>query len=217
MQKIKTLLQILDKTYPELPIPLKHRNAFELLLAVILSAQCTDERVNTVTPHLFPKERPATPLDILELGEQNVKKIIYPCGYYNSKTKAVMGCAQTLAQKDPKKSEIVPSDFEELRSLPGVGAKTAQVVQAQWFKMDTFPVDTHVHRVCNRLGLAHSGKNRDKTERQVKESVPKEYWSKLHLQLIYHGRALCTAYKPKCGECPLREVCEWKEKENYFD
>jgi endonuclease-3 len=205
-KRINDIIETLDQHYPELPIPLKHRSAFELLIAVILSAQCTDARVNTVTPKLFPKSRPATPKDILDLGEEQVKKIIFPCGYYNSKTKAVIGCAQALLGKE------VPSDFEELRKLPGVGAKTAQVVQAQWFKMDTFPVDTHVHRVCNRLGLANSGKNRDKTERQVKASVPKEHWSKLHLQLIYHGRALCTAYTPKCKSCPLHALCPWPNK-----
>ncbi len=204
--KIFETLKLLDKTYPELPIPLKHRNAFELLLAVILSAQCTDVRVNTVTPHLFPKSRPCMPEDILELGEKKVKEIIHPTGYFNSKTTALLGCAQALLGKE------VPSDFEELTALPGVGAKTAQVIQTQWFDMPAFPVDTHVHRVCNRLGLADSGKNRDKTERQVKEIVPKEQWSDLHLQLIYHGRQVCTARKPKCSECPLFEVCEWKEK-----
>jgi endonuclease-3 len=204
--RLESTLKILKDTYPELPIPLTHRSAFELLIAVILSAQCTDARVNTVTPKLFPKNRACTPADILELGEAKVKKIIFPCGYYNSKTKALMGTAQALLGSD------VPSDFEKLTALPGVGAKTAQVVQAQWFNMDTFPVDTHVHRVCNRLGLANSGKNRDKTERQVKALVPKEHWSRLHLELIYHGRALCTAAKPKCHECPLYAECEWKGK-----
>lgn len=206
MKKIHQIIQILNREFPEAQPPLQHRNAFELLIAVILSAQCTDERVNTVTPKLFPTDHPARPEDILALGEETVKKTIYPCGYYNSKTKAVMGSAAALLDKE------VPSDFEELRKLPGVGAKTAQVVLAQWFEQDTFPVDTHVHRVCNRLGLANSGKNRDKTERQVKAIVPKEHWSDLHLQLIYHGRKTCTAYKPKCWECPLKEVCEWPHK-----
>ncbi len=201
--KIKPLL---EKTYPDLSIPLQHRNPFELLIAVILSAQCTDARVNTVTPLLFPKERPCIPQDILDLGEDRVRKIIHPCGYFNSKTKALIGCAHALLGKE------VPSDFDELRSLPGVGAKTAQVIQAQAFGLPAFPVDTHVHRVCNRLGLADSGKNRDKTERQVKATVPKKDWSDLHLRLIYHGRQVCTAYKPKCTSCPLYEVCQWKEK-----
>ena len=206
---IPETLKILDQTYPELPIPLQHRSAFELLIAVILSAQCTDERVNQVTPKLFPKDRACTPKDILELGEAEVKKIIFPTGYYNSKTKALMGTSRALLGKE------VPSSLEELTALPGVGNKTAQVVQTQWFDMPAFPVDTHVHRVANRLGFAHSGKNRDKTERQVKATVPKENWSDLHLQLIYHGRKLCMARKPKCSDCLLFEQCEWEDKTFY--
>ncbi len=118
-----------------------------------------------------------------------------------------METARILSQKG-----YVPSEFEELIKLPGVGAKTAQVIQSQWFHKAAFPVDTHVHRVCNRLGLAKAGTNRDKTERQVKAAVPPEHWSKLHLQLIYHGRKTCTAHKPKCGTCPLFEVCQWPDK-----
>lgn len=200
------LVEILDKEFPDPQAPLTHRNAFELLLAVILSAQCTDERVNQVTPKLFPKDEACTPQHILKLGEEKVKEIIYPCGYYNSKTKAVMGCVHALLERE------VPGDFDALRALPGVGAKTAQVVQAQWFGKDAFPVDTHIHRVCNRLGLANSGKNRDKTERQVKAIVPEKHWSKLHLQIIFHGRKTCTAYKPKCSSCPLQDICRWPDK-----
>lgn len=203
---ISQLVQIMRREFPDPQAPLDHRNAFELLLAVVLSAQCTDERVNKVTPKLFPKDHPCTPQDILNLGEEKVKEIIYPTGYYNSKTKAVMGCAQALLGRE------VPGDFNELTALPGVGGKTAQVVLAQWFDQDTFPVDTHIHRVCNRLGLANSGKNRDKTERQVKAAVPKEHWSELHLQIIFHGRKTCTAYRPKCNECPLNSICEWDKK-----
>lgn len=208
---IDSLLKILDREFPNPQPPLRHRSVFELLLAVILSAQCTDERVNTVTPLLFPKDRPCTPEDILALGEDVVRKIVHPCGYFNSKTKAIMGCATAIQAR----GGIVPSNFAELTALPGVGAKTAQVIQSQWFGMPAFPVDTHVHRVCNRLGLASSGTNRDKTERQVKALVPKENWSKLHLQLIFHGRKTCTAYKPKCSSCPLYELCQWPKKTGY--
>jgi endonuclease-3 len=204
--RTKNILAILKAEYPTLDIPLHHRNPFELLLAVILSAQCTDARVNTVTPKLFPVGRPCTPQDILNLGEEQVRSIIHPCGYFNSKTKALMGCAQVLLGKE------VPSDFEALCTLPGVGAKTAQVIQAQAFNLPAFPVDTHVHRVCNRLGLADSGKNRDKTERQVKALIPESEWSDLHLRLIFHGRKTCTAYKPKCQSCPLYGECSWKGK-----
>ncbi len=201
------LVKRLNKEFPNPQAPLTHRNAFELLLAVILSAQCTDARVNTITPLLFPKDRPCEAQDILDLGEEQVKKIIFPTGYFNSKTKAIMGCAQRIGELGQ-----VPSTFDELVKLPGVGGKTAQVILAQWFKQDAFPVDTHIHRVANRLGLANSGKNRDKTERQVKALVPKEYWSALHLQLVFHGRKTCTAAKPKCRSCPLNDLCLWPEK-----
>lgn len=203
---ISEIISILDKEFQDPKAPLIHRNSFELLISVILSAQCTDERVNKITPKLFPIDKPCTPKHILDLGEETIKKIIFPTGYYNSKTKALMGTAKALLGKK------VPSDFNELTALPGVGAKTAQVVQAQWFNMDSFPVDTHIHRVCNRLGLADSGKNRDKTERQIKATIPKEHWSKLHLQIIFHGRKTCTAYKPKCNTCPLKNVCQWPNK-----
>jgi len=204
--KITQIVNTLGREFPNPQAPLRHRNAFELLIAVVLSAQCTDERVNKVTLNLFPTDHACTPADILELGEEEVRRIIHPTGYYNSKTKAVMGTAQALLGKE------VPDDFDELIKLPGVGGKTAQVVLAQWFNQDTFPVDTHIHRVCNRLGLADSGKNRAKTERQVKATVPKEHWSALHLQIIFHGRKTCTAYKPQCGNCPLNQVCEWEDK-----
>lgn len=202
----KALIVLLDREFPNPVAPLHHRSAFELLLSTILSAQCTDERVNKVTPALFPKDRACTPQDILDLGEEKVRQLIRSTGYFNSKTKALMGCAAALREKD------VPSSLEELTALPGVGNKTAQVVQSQWFKLPAFPVDTHIHRVCNRLGIADSGTNRDKTERQVKALIPKEDWSKLHLQIIFHGRKTCTAYKPKCGTCPLYEICKWRGK-----
>jgi endonuclease-3 len=254
-EKALKIVQLLNQEFPETPTPLEHQNAFELLLAVILSAQCTDERINTITPKLFKAaieatdsssitqapssitqpsspsssqndlmshssaSRPCLPIDILNLGESKVRDIIKPSGYYNSKTKALMGTSQALALKgteyEAQFGNIVPSGFEELTALPGVGGKTAQVIQSQWFKMDAFPVDTHIHRVCNRLGLADSGKNRDKTEQQMKALIHKKYWSKLHLQIIFHGRKTCTAYKPKCGTCPLRQECQWKQKENY--
>ena len=206
-EDISAVIKGLDKAFPKPKAPLRHRNVFELLLAVILSAQCTDARVNIVTKELFPKDKACTPEHILKLGEKRVMEIIHPTGYFNSKTKAMMGTAKMV-----KEWGKVPSSIEALTQLPGVGRKTAQVVQSQWFKIPAFPVDTHVHRVANRIGLADSGKNRDKTERQLKASIPKENWIDLHLQLIYHGRKTCTARKPKCGECPLFEVCQWEGK-----
>ncbi len=205
---IDSLLKILDQQFPDPQPPLRHRSVFELLVAVILSAQCTDERVNQITPGIFPADRPCTPEDILALGLEELRKRIYSCTYANAKSKNITETARILSEKG-----FVPSEFEELVKLPGVGAKTAQVIQSQWFHKAAFPVDTHVHRVCNRLGIANSGTNRDKTERQVKAAVPPEHWSKLHLQLIYHGRKTCTAYKPKCGSCPLFEICQWPNKE----
>ncbi len=202
-KRVIEIVSTLGRIYKNAQAPLLHRNAFELLVAVILSAQCTDERVNKITPFLFPKKRPCEPKDILKLGESKLRSIIHPCGYFNQKTKAVLGCAKKLIHGD------VPSEIGALRALPGVGAKTAQVIQSQWFKMDAFPVDTHIHRVLNRLGIVHSGKNRDKTERQAKAAIDKKYWSKLHLDLIYFGRQTCTARKPKCGNCPLYEECRW--------
>ncbi len=173
---------------------------------MILSAQCTDARVNTITPLLFPKDRACTPQDILELGEDRVRKIIFPTGYFNSKTKAILGCAAALLGKE------VPSSLEELTALPGVGNKTAQVVQSQWFKIPAFPVDTHIQRVTNRLGLANSGTNVAKTERQIKAQVPKEAWIDFHLQVIFHGRKTCTAHKPQCKSCPLEQLCKYPSK-----
>ncbi len=206
--QVTELIKILGKEFPHPEAPLWHRSAFELLVAVILSAQCTDARVNTITPLFFPKDRPLTPLDILDLGEESLKKIIFPCGYFNSKAKAILGSAAAIHAR----GDEVPSTQAELTALPGVGNKTAQVVLAQWFGQAAFPVDTHIHRVANRLGLAASGGNRDKTERQVKAIVPKEKWSDLHLQLVFHGRKTCTAYKPKCKECPVRHLCLWPNK-----
>lgn len=207
---VTKIVETLGIIYKGAKPPLRHRNAFELLVAVILSAQCTDERVNKVTPILFPKKRPCKPADILKLGESGLKSIIHSCGYYNQKTKAIWGCAKKLVGRP------LPSEMGALRALPGVGAKTAQVIQSQWFKINAFPVDTHIHRVLNRLGIANSGKNRDKTERQAKAAIDKKYWSRLHLDLIYFGRQTCTARKPKCETCPLYAECRWPEKKKYL-
>lgn len=204
--KNRFILETLKAHYPDPQPPLKHRNTFELLLAVILSAQCTDERVNQVTPQLFPQTHPCQPEDILKFSLEEIKKIIYSCGYFNSKAKAIYETSLALQGQE------VPANFEALCALPGVGAKTAQVVLAQAFHQDAFPVDTHIHRICNRLGWANSGKNRDKTERQVKALLPAEVWSDLHLQLIFFGREYCKAFQPKCGSCPLREACPYTEK-----
>ncbi len=210
-KRLTEIVSILTELYPNAKAPLRHRSVFELLIAVILSAQCTDERVNTITPLLFPKNRACEPSDILALGEEKVKAIIRPCGYFNQKTKALVGVSKSIA-----KNGKVPSDFESLRKLPGVGPKTAQVIQSQWFKIPAFPVDTHIHRVLNRLGIADSDKNRDKTERSAKAAIDEKYWIDLHLQLIFFGRQICTARKPKCGACPLTHLCNWPGKTKFI-
>lgn len=206
-KRITEILKILSQKYPKPTPPLKHRNAFELLIAVILSAQCTDERVNKITPFLFPTKRACEAQDILDLGEENLKKIIKPCGYFNQKSRAIMDCAQKC-----KKIGELPSDFETLRQMRGVGSKTAQVIQSQWFNIPALPVDTHIHRVANRLALVKTGKNRDKTERGLKTQIDKTHWSDFHLQVIYFGRETCTARKPKCPTCPLAKLCKWPGK-----
>jgi endonuclease III len=159
-------------------------------------------RVRTPSRHNFSQKTALALLKTSSPWAKTVKKIIHPCGYFNSKTKAIMGSATAIATR----GGVVPSDFNELTSLPGVGAKTAQVIMAQWFKLPGFAVDTHVHRVCNRLGIANSGTNRDKTERQVKAIVPPEHWSKLHLQLVFHGRKTCTLMS-KCYVPTVRTLC----------
>lgn len=201
-EQVRKIIQILNKEFPNPKAPLNYRSAFELLLAAILSAQCTDARVNTITPLLFPKNEPCTPKHILKLGFEKVREIIHPCGYHNQKTTSILGCAEKLLGKE------TPSDLKKLTSLPGVGPKTAQVLQSQWFGLDAFPVDTHIHRVCNRLGIANSGTNREKTEQQIKKVFPEKDWSRLHLQIIYHGRKTCTARSPKCNICKLKAVCK---------
>ncbi len=201
-KRVTEVLNRLETVYGIVPAPLNHRSPFELLIAVILSAQCTDARVNSVTPNLFPIDRPLEPQDLLKMGEERVKKIIFSCGYHNQKTRALLGSAEALLNRP------LPQTLEELTQLPGVGRKTAQVVLAQAFGADdAFPVDTHVHRLCNRLNLAKSGKNRELTERQVRQKVPADRLSELHLQLIEHGRKICTARNPNCKACPLNDIC----------
>ena len=196
---------------------LHHKDAFTLLVAVILSARCTDERVNIVTSNLFGKgvggfANGYDSLDkMLQLGEEKLKKIIHSCGFYNAKAKSIIGMCRGLIERRNGK---VPDTLDELVKLPGVGRKTASVVLCQWFHRPAVPVDTHVHRVSNRLGIVNA-KTPDKTEIALRKNVPEKYWIDGHLQLIFHGRKTCVAREPKCGECALNELCEWKKKEKY--
>ena len=198
---------ILDQQFPHPVASLRHTTVYELLVAVILSAQCMDERVNMITPNLFPKYN--TPGKMCALGEEKLKKIIKSCGFFNAKARNIMGMSYGLIERFHGK---IPSTLEELITLPGVGRKTASVILTQWCKVPAVPVDTHVHRVANRLGLCYT-KTPGKTEFALRKILPKYSWINVHLQIIFHGRKTCIARKPKCGECALKDLCEWREKD----
>ncbi|MGZ3809076.1 MAG: endonuclease III [Bacteriovorax sp.] len=185
--KAQFIMKRLDELYPETPIPLDHKDPYTLLIAVLLSAQCTDERVNKVTPVLFAKAD--TPQKMVKLSVSEIEAIIRPCGLAPRKSKAIHGLSQILIDK--YKGEV-PRSFEELEELPGVGHKTASVVMAQSFNVPAFPVDTHIHRLAQRWGLTN-GKNVEQTEADLKKIFPREKWNKLHLQMIFYGREFCKA------------------------
>lgn len=177
----------LDKLYPNPPIPLKHESIFTLLIAVILSAQCTDIRVNKITPLLFKKAN--NPQGIINLGINEIKKIIKPCGLSPQKSKSIFELSKILVNKYKSK---VPESFEGLEALPGVGHKTASVIMSQGFGHAAFPVDTHVHRLAQRWKLTN-GKSVQQTERDLKKVFPESEWNRLHIQIILYGREFCTA------------------------
>jgi len=181
------LLRRLEELYPETPIPLDHKDPYTLLVAVLLSAQCTDIRVNLVTPALF--ELADNPADMMEVPVENIRAIIRPCGLSPTKAAAISNLSRILVEKHGGE---VPQDFEALEELPGVGHKTASVVMAQSFGVPAFPVDTHIHRLAKRWKLT-PGKNVVRTERDLKKLFPRESWNKLHLQIIFYGRGHCTA------------------------
>lgn len=196
-EKAKAIASILEELYPETPIPLDHQDPYTLLVAVLLSAQCTDERVNKVTPYLF--EKADTPQEMVQLQVDEIKAIIRPCGLSPRKSKAIHELSQIILEKHNGK---VPQTFEELEALPGVGHKTASVVMSQAFGYPAFPVDTHIHRLAYRWTLS-TGKNVKKTEEDLKKLFPKETWNKLHLQIIFFGREYCPARGHKPEECPI--------------
>jgi endonuclease-3 len=177
----------LEKLYPETPIPLDHTDAFTLLIAVLLSAQCTDARVNTITPHLF--KRANNPFDMIKLSIEEIREIIKPCGLSPAKSKAIFNLSHILINEH---NGEVPASFESLEALPGVGHKTASVVMAQAFGVPAFPVDTHIHRLMVRWKLTN-GKSVEQTERDAKKLFPEERWNKLHLQIIFYGREYSPA------------------------
>ncbi|MDA3811202.1 MAG: endonuclease III [Spirochaetaceae bacterium] len=196
-EKVLFIMDILEKLYPETPIPLEHKDPFTLLIAVLLSAQCTDVRVNTVTPELFSLA--GTPDAMTKIKTETIQKIIRPCGLSNNKSKAISGLSKILVEKY---DGIVPDSMVDLEKLPGVGHKTASVVISQAFGQAAFPVDTHIHRLMTRWGLTN-GKNVITTEKDAKRLFPKEKWNKLHLQIIYFGREYCPARGHNPMNCPI--------------
>ena len=207
--KAKIIIKILDKFYPEAPIPLNHNNVYTLLIAVLLSAQCTDERVNKITPKLFSVA--PDPKSMSKLSINNIYKIIKPCGLGPQKSKAIKELSNILMEKFNGK---VPNTFEELEQLPGVGHKTASVVMSQGFGIPAFAVDTHIHRLAQRWGLTN-GKNVKQTEKDLKNIFPEETWNKLHLQIIFWGREYCTARSCYGLDCKICKTCYPKRKKPF--
>jgi len=201
MERVKYIISYLDSIYPDTPIPLTHQNHYELLIAVLLSAQCTDERVNQVTPSLFSLAN--NPNTMIKLSSQKIYEIIKPCGLGPKKSKAIYDLSNILVKE--YKSQV-PESFEALESLPGVGHKTASVVMSQGFGHPAFPVDTHIHRLAQRWGLTN-GKNVNQTEKDLKRLFPIENWNKLHLQIIFYGREYCTARGCDGTKCPICKAC----------
>jgi endonuclease-3 len=204
-EKVNDILRILEKHFPTVEAPLHHKDAYTLLISVLLSAQCTDERVNKITPILF--KQADNPYDMIKLTVDEIREIIKPCGLSPMKSKGIFGLSKILIEKY---NGQVPQTFEELEALPAVGHKTASVVMTQWFDKPAFPVDTHIHRLAYRWGLSN-GKNVEQTERDLKELIPQKKWKKAHLQFIYFGRKFCPAKKHKWKECPV--CCKYMRKE----
>lgn len=199
-QRADFVAQTLERLYPETPIPLQHHSPYTLLVAVVLSAQCTDARVNTVTPQLFALAD--TPEKMGQLSVEQIRQIIYPCGLSPRKSQAIAQLSDILSKQYGGQ---VPQNFEYLEALPGVGHKTASVVMSQAFGVPAFPVDTHIHRLAQRWQLSN-GKNVVQTERDLKALFPEPIWNKLHLQMIFFGREYCPArghYPEKCPICSV--------------
>ena len=199
----------LEKLYPSTPVPLNHRNIFELLVSVLLSAQCTDERVNKVTPKLFKLANSA--LKMQKIDVRKVYEIIRPCGLAPKKSKAIIELSKIIVEKY---RGIVPKKIELLEQLPGVGHKTASVVISQGFGIPAFPVDTHIHRLAQRWGLTN-GKSVKQTEMDLKKIFPVESWNKLHLQIIFYGREFCTARGCNGTLCEICKKCYPKRKKAF--
>ena len=200
-ERVNYIISFLESLYPETPVPLLNKNHFELLVAVLLSAQCTDVRVNQVTPKLFSLAD--NPLLMSKISIDDIYKIIRPCGLAPQKSKAISNLSKILITKHDGN---VPSNFESLEALPGVGHKTASVVMSQGFGYPAFPIDTHIHRLAQRWGLTN-GKNVTQTEKDLKKLFPEKLWNKLHLQIIFYGREYCTARGCNGTICKVCKTC----------
>ena len=196
-ERVQFILDTLENLYTEVPIPLDHSDAYTLLIAVLLSAQCTDKRVNLITPLLFAKAN--NPSDMVKLTIEEIREIIKPCGLSPFKSKAIFNLSQIILDKH---NGQVPETFEDLEALPGVGHKTASVVMSQAFGVPAFPVDTHIHRLAVRWKLSN-GKNVEQTEKDLKRLTPRDLWNKIHLQIIFYGREYCPARGHVVENCPI--------------
>tara|TARA_Y100000385_G_scaffold61915_1_gene60666 strand:- start:5002 stop:5637 length:636 start_codon:yes stop_codon:yes gene_type:complete len=196
-ERASKIHKILESEFPEVPIPLDHKDPYTLLIAVLLSAQCTDERVNKITPLLFSKAD--NPYDMVKMTVEEIKSIIRPCGLSPMKSKGIFGLSKILIEKYDGQ---VPEDMLALEQLPAVGHKTASVVMSQAFGVPAFPVDTHIHRLAYRWKLS-TGKNVKQTEKDLKACFPKEFWNKIHLQIIFFGRKYCPARGHNPEICPV--------------
>ena len=208
-ERAKFIIDRLESIYPKTPIPLNNNNNFELLVAVLLSAQCTDERVNRVTPILFSIAN--NPFEMEKVDLKVIYDIIRPCGLAPKKSKAIQDLSKILVDKF---DGIVHKDINELEKLPGVGHKTASVVISQGFGLPAFPVDTHIHRLAQRWGLTN-GKNVKQTEKDLKKLFPTERWNKLHLQIIFYGREFCSAWSCDGTICEICTTCYPKRKKPF--
>ena len=206
-EKANKILKILENYYPQTPVPLKHSSPYTLLIAVLLSAQCTDERVNKITPILFKKAN--TPIKMSKLRVADIEKIIRPCGLSPQKSKAISKLSKILVSDY---SSRVPRNLEALEALPGVGHKTASVLVSQAYGIPAFPVDTHIHRLAWRWGLS-TGKNVKRTEEDLKKLFPIEKWNKLHLQIIFYGREFCPSRGHNLENCII--CTKFRRKTNF--
>jgi endonuclease-3 len=209
-ERAAKILDVLEKTYPDADTELRHRNAFELVVATILSAQCTDERVNQVTPALF--QRFPTAAAMAKARPAQVEAMIRSTGFFRAKTKSILGCARALVADHGGE---VPRTMEAMVKLPGVGRKTSSVVLGHAYRIaEGIAVDTHVLRVSNRLGIAR-GDDPIEVERQLVALIPRERWIQTTDLLIFHGRRICQARRPRCGQCPVFALCRWPHRQAY--